>query len=351
MSLPSGYTRLEYIESTGTQYINTKVTAPAGVLVECDIMLTAYAGNLNTVFGAVDAESPYFRDYLAAKNSGAWELGAYGYSDFGSTQLNAKTAIQCCTISGSISCTINDAAQTVDTNIGVDGSRTSLPIYLFGMNFSGGLNLAKMRLYGARIYLDAAKTNLCRDFIPCTNASGVVGLWDAANGLFYANAGTGVFTAGPEYLGSHKALVNGTLYDMTGGKCLIGGTGYSIKKGKTLIGGTGYDIALGSKTWLINKNNFTLSLQETYINFTAGNGKAFIGMRILYLDGFNAYRFDFNTGSGSGDEAWQIACSITKAGYSWSYSWTNEAYRTVTFEEEPTGRLLTWLEKNAVLQQ
>ena len=41
---------------------------------------------------------------------------------------------------------------------------------------------------------------------------------------------------------THKALVNGTIYEVTGGKCLVNGTAYSIKKGRTLIGGTGYDI-------------------------------------------------------------------------------------------------------------
>lgn len=41
---------------------------------------------------------------------------------------------------------------------------------------------------------------------------------------------------------SHKTLVNGTVYDVKGGKCLVNGTSYDIKKGRTLIGGTGYDI-------------------------------------------------------------------------------------------------------------
>lgn len=31
-------------------------------------------------------------------------------------------------------------------------------------------------------------------------------------------------------------------------------------------------------------------------------------------------------------------------------TWTNEAYRTITFDEEPTGDLLTWLQANAVQQ-
>ena len=41
---------------------------------------------------------------------------------------------------------------------------------------------------------------------------------------------------------THKTLINGTAYEVKGGKCLVNGTVYSIKKGRTLIGGTGYDI-------------------------------------------------------------------------------------------------------------
>lgn len=41
---------------------------------------------------------------------------------------------------------------------------------------------------------------------------------------------------------THKTLVNGTAYEVKGGKCMVNGTAYDIKKGRTLIGGTGYDI-------------------------------------------------------------------------------------------------------------
>lgn len=45
---------------------------------------------------------------------------------------------------------------------------------------------------------------------------------------------------------THKALVNGTAYEVKGGKCLVNGTVYNILKGRTLIGGTGYDITFPS---------------------------------------------------------------------------------------------------------
>lgn len=31
-------------------------------------------------------------------------------------------------------------------------------------------------------------------------------------------------------------------------------------------------------------------------------------------------------------------------------TWNNQAYRTITFDEEPTGDLLTWLQANATPQ-
>lgn len=41
---------------------------------------------------------------------------------------------------------------------------------------------------------------------------------------------------------AHKTLVNGTAYEITGGKTLVDGTAYSIKNGKTLVGGTAYEV-------------------------------------------------------------------------------------------------------------
>ena len=45
---------------------------------------------------------------------------------------------------------------------------------------------------------------------------------------------------------THKTLINGTVYEVKGGKCMVNGTVYNILKGRTLIGGTGYDITFPS---------------------------------------------------------------------------------------------------------
>ena len=153
----------------------------------------------------------------------------------------------------------------------------------------------------------------------------------------------------------HKTLVNGTAYEVKGGKCLVNGTSYDIKKGRTLIDGTGYDIALGSKTWLINASLSDSSLDNLGYIPNSGyvgppfisNGNSFLGMSIklstgIYEEKHLVIYYYFLT-EGGGTEPQTV--------YENPYGWRNEAYRTVTFEAEPTGNLLTWLEANAVPQQ
>lgn len=246
MSLPSGYTRLEYIESTGTQYINTGVSAPEGMRVEYQAEFTSLRSGLNMLFGSHDAADPYYRNYLAANSAGNLELGAYGVATFGAITTGRKYSIDVCTISGDIFAKIDGMSYYIG-DIAPSTKRSSLSVYLFALHYAGGLLWASAKLYGAKIYLNASGSNPTRDFIPCKNAFGVVGMWDDVNGQFYTNVGTGAFTAGPETkpnLTAHKTLVNGTAYTVQSGKCMVGGTVYNILKGRTLIDGTGYDVAL-----------------------------------------------------------------------------------------------------------
>ena len=62
---------------------------------------------------------------------------------------------------------------------------------------------------------------------------------------------------------AHKTLVNGTAYEVKGGKCLVNGTSYDIKKGRTLIGGTGYDITFGPPPMPVKGDLITMNLDGT----------------------------------------------------------------------------------------
>ena len=190
MSLPSGYTRLEYIESTGTQYIDTGFKPNNNTRVVLDFEPTAAYSGIAGIFGIRDTK------YATAANMFIfWNNGANTFrTDYFGTQ---KTM----TVSTLL------ARQTVDkdknlTTIGsVSASNTastgqcSNNLYLFCTNDAGTANyFAKLKLYSCQIYDNGT---LIRDYIPAKLDDGTVGLYDKLNGLLYINAGTGTFEAGP----------------------------------------------------------------------------------------------------------------------------------------------------------
>lgn len=65
---------------------------------------------------------------------------------------------------------------------------------LFSMRSApDGLSYGSHKLFTCQIYDNGTLT---RNFIPCKNAAGAVGLYDTVGAEFYPNAGTGNFTAG-----------------------------------------------------------------------------------------------------------------------------------------------------------
>lgn len=144
-------------------------------------------------------------------------------------------------------------------------------------------------------------------------------------------------------LTAHKTRVNGTLYDVTGGKCLVNGTVYSVKKGRTLIGGTGYDINFEpdvSLTWYFNQT-LSIPVSTTSTTFSTrahyeGGSKTITGIQIINRGDNPNMSY---LGSGFASTAWDQR-----------RGWRDTAYRTITFDEAPSGDLLAWLQENATPQ-
>lgn len=98
-----------------------------------------------------------------------------------------------------------------------------------------------------------------------------------------------------------------------------------------------------AQTWVLNET-LTITLNEaisTDINFTSA-GVSYTNFSIGYVDEQYQY-ISYKPSSGSGTTAY-ASYYFPKVG------WQNEAYRTVTFQTDPTGRLLTWLQANATQQ-
>lgn len=160
---------------------------------------------------------------------------------------------------------------------------------------------------------------------------------------YIESTGTGTFTAGPRTIGTHKVLINGTEYEVKGGRCLVNGVGYSVKKGRTLINGTSFEVLFekpkpeSKLTWVFNQTvTVSTTAVEWYVNFTS-NGKEFKTIEAALFSGISRVRYKNKKGN-----TYLLA---------YQSSWINgEVYRTITFDEEPTGDLLTWLQANATPQ-
>ena len=237
MSLPSGYTQLEYIQSSGTQYIDTGFKPNQDAKIVISMAFLGSAGE----------------NVLGSRNSSSDANNRFGIITFGSSSkigsFFGSTATQSISLDSSIhNYTLSKAGLSVD-GVSYGGAYTAsfsctYPITLFAWNNgSNGIVKNSSKIVDCKIFSGEV---LVRNFIPCKNPSGVIGLYDVIENKFYKNAGTGSFVAGAEVKGSHKTLIDGTWYDLNAGKCLVGGTAYSVKKGRVLVNSTGYDIPFSS---------------------------------------------------------------------------------------------------------
>lgn len=184
--------------------------------------------------------------------------------------------------------------------------------------------------------------------------------WSAS--LYYKNTSGGWVTAGSQYdkSGSFttksktptlpKTLVNGTAYDVKGGKCLVNGTVYNIKKGRTLINGTGYDINFEpdvSLTWYFNETIDITSQPDKFWGYSSG-------IAVGFVSGYYGFTYDhlirgYDDTYGVRTLIYYRKINETRA-LAYRNGWRGEGYRIITFDELPTGDLLTWLQANATPQ-
>lgn len=186
--LPSGYTELEYIQSSGTQYIDTgfKPNQDTRVVTKFDMTQTDTAWR--KLWGS--GSGSYNLDF-ALWNDGTTKLQSY----YGTKTNNAVP--------------ITSMSLNVDANKNIweySGEKITFDknnftcaysMYIFNVNKDDNSQYlpGMMKLYLFKIYDNDV---LVRDFIPCKNPSGIVGLYDSVNHQFYQNAGSGTFIAGPE---------------------------------------------------------------------------------------------------------------------------------------------------------
>lgn len=189
--LPDGYTQVQYIESSGTQYIDTGFKPNQDTRVVMDAQITASSLSTHAViFGC-----------RTTATTGMFALGYAGHkspqsfrSDYGSDQKSFEASVA---LNKRHMFDKSKSACAIDSNSVTNAAsafQVECNLFLFANNDAGAMNnAAPMRLYSCRIY---DSDGLVRDFVPCRNSGGTVGLYDMVSATFYAGSGSGAFTAG-----------------------------------------------------------------------------------------------------------------------------------------------------------
>lgn len=263
-TLPSDYTALEYIQSTGTQYIDTGVPGDSDVRVAIEFDLLEIGSSTACIFGAQkDNDSRYV---LCTTSSGTFR------SDYGSEYI-AGAAVEAGTHyladKNRNNCKINDGAIACAQATFSGNSN----IYLCARSYTT-LSQSAIKLYKCRIF----KNNVpVRDFVPCRNASGVTGLWDNLEKQFYANAGTGEFRDNlietvlitADNIGDYFTVANGTYY--------FAGSGSVFTSNNAGVKSSTASTVLTAKQDMQELFfNYSYSSEEKYDKFTLKVGEATI---------------------------------------------------------------------------
>lgn len=193
------YILLEYIESTGTQWIDTGISAPNGFSVFLDLSISTISGSnvQNCFIGAHNDAQPYGRNFLSVF-SASFQIGeGDGMQNFGETVTGTRIILEASNIFGEEYAKINGEDQSLQASDTPSGDYSSSSLYLFFIN--GGRSYfspSQIKLYGANVTVNGL---LAGKFVPAMRLEdNAIGMWNEINGEFHANIGSGVFLAGPE---------------------------------------------------------------------------------------------------------------------------------------------------------
>lgn len=282
-TLPSTYSPIEYLQFTGTQYIDTGaiVDSNTGFDITFEVLNGQSGDPYYNLFGVRGNDSSggtgetqnFFRIDTIAVDSNSGTEFKYGSTVYNSgikdtSKINIKL--------------LNKVYTKPDgSTITVAGTiTTGLSMYIGCINKAGAAygNLASMKVYRFKIYNGST---LAHDFIPAQRVSDkVLGLYDLKTSVFKTNLASGVFTSNLMNDPSSLAYFNGDSLQSQGNSSLT-----------------------------ITKNNVTLSNEQTHF-----------GKNSLKFDGSSSYMYMPFPSTYTGD--------ITLEGWFYQTSNNNVTYPT-----------------------
>lgn len=198
--LPKEYRRVQYIKSTGVEYIDTNLSAPEGFEVEIKINIDKVTGSWAPILGAHEPSAPYKRNFIAYGSNKKMEMDAGDKITQTSVTLAGDDVIKASNVKNNFylnvnGTTYNPTITTNSSNIAYSGRTLHL---LHNNGYDLGYTTGKV--YYCKITVGGA---LVRNFVPVARLTdNKIGLYDTINGVFYTNPGLGEFNAGPTLIPS-----------------------------------------------------------------------------------------------------------------------------------------------------
>ena len=182
-TLPEGYTALEYIQSSGTQYIDTgrKLTQDSDITIDFKLI------NNNKSVGILGSRESAAKNNLAMFRDGGLFVG--DFSEYPKYRFKANSSFNRTKIRmNKTGVLVNGVLNTSWSGVANFETPTNGLIFDVGNNNWTG-NKAVMQLYS---YTDGNTQKL----VPCLDTEGVPCMYDLVSQKPFYNAGTGSFTWG-----------------------------------------------------------------------------------------------------------------------------------------------------------
>lgn len=182
------YTKLEYIESNGTQYIDTGFKHNQDTRVVMNVQPTASSLSSNVFLFDGASGNTTRKGVFYHASASKW---AVDYKSDSNRQYISNTATNANFIIDYDKnvCTINNETITFTAST----FQSTVNMALFATNYNGTVQgYVSAKLYSCQIYDNGI---LIRDFVPALRSDGIAGLYDAINDKFYVSSGSGNFIA------------------------------------------------------------------------------------------------------------------------------------------------------------
>lgn len=185
------YTEVEYIESTGTQWIRTGIF-PDDNTIKCEVKIAYSSTSTGQLMGSGTSGSARFNFGIESRK---FRFGFGGsWFDANSEVTTPDTNPHVFILDASTKTGYVDGVpQTTTNNYIATGSHVFMLFARGASNSAENGNRTKGKLYYVKLW---NKGELVRDLIPVLDEEGIACMYDNVSGEFFYNSGTGQFVAG-----------------------------------------------------------------------------------------------------------------------------------------------------------